>query len=182
MEPALVFLSHFSVVDLTKKDSEGKEQWLCQEDDSWHSQTPSHLQSDGTSESIPYATLIFSGPYQSQPPPSSPPLPAYQRSESTQPLLQEEEPQSPTQFSCMRAYQNVPITQGKDTGHGFSKCEETAGVNTTQHHLWDDFPLLHSLAIKEVWWGGDVFFFFVFRHDLDDGFKRVIHLSIIPQK
>lgn len=155
MEPALVFLSHFSVVDLTKEELESKDHWLHKESVSdlntcSSRQTPRPFKSSGTSESVPYATLVFSGPYQRQPPPHSPSLPAYQRSESTQPLLQEEEPQSPPPFNCMRSYQNVSMIQGQDTEHGFSECKEPAGVNITQHHLWEDFPLLHSLEMKEV--------------------------------
>ncbi|KAG5271419.1 hypothetical protein AALO_G00179530 [Alosa alosa] len=154
MEPVLVFLSHFSVVDLTDKEVDklvqtNKDHWLRHERDSdlyscGSSQPPSPFGSDSTSEPVPYATLVFSGPYQSQPPP-----PAYLRSESTQPLLEEEEPPSPTPFGCVRPYENV-ATQGKDEEHIFSECDETAGVDGTRHQRWEDFPLLNSLAVKDV--------------------------------
>ncbi|XP_062395294.1 granulocyte colony-stimulating factor receptor [Sardina pilchardus] len=155
MEHGLVFLTHFSVVDLTEKEMDklvqtNKDRWLRHEMDSdlyshSSSQPPSSpFGSDGTGEHVPYATLVFSGPYQSQPPP-----PAYLRSESTQPLLEEEEPPSPSPFGCVRHYENV-VVRGKDEEHIFSECEDTVGVDRKRDQRWEDFPLLNSLAVKEV--------------------------------
>ncbi|KAL2084935.1 hypothetical protein ACEWY4_020453 [Coilia grayii] len=164
MEPVLVFLSHFSVVDLTERHLEkliqsSKERWLCNEGDTnlyscGSSQASSPFDTDVTSsESVPYATLVFSGGYRGQPPlppPPDPPLPppAYLRSESTQPLLEEEEPQSPDPLSPL-PYRNMLLQVG-DPGDAFRECEEIEGGDKEQPQLWEDFPLLNSLAIKDV--------------------------------
>ncbi|XP_063055168.1 granulocyte colony-stimulating factor receptor [Engraulis encrasicolus] len=187
MEPVLVFLSHFSVVDLTDRHLEklmqsqsSKERWLCNESDSdlySCSSSQSPYDTDGTtSESVPYATLVFSGGYQGQPPPPNPNPdaspnpnpnpnpdpkpnpkpkpkalpPTYLRSESTQPLLAEEELQSPGPFSPL-PYRNVGLpAQAGGPSHDFGECEETRGDKEEEHQRWEDFPLLNSLAIKEV--------------------------------
>ncbi|XP_031432113.1 granulocyte colony-stimulating factor receptor [Clupea harengus] len=146
-EPGLVFLSHLSVVDLTEKKflQNDKDHWLCHDSESHlhSSQSSSPFDSDGTGEPVPYATLVFSGPYQCQPP-----HPTYLRSESTQPLLEEEEPQSPMTFDS-QPYENI-LVQGEDAEHVFSECEENAGLDKEERQLWVDFPLLNSLAMNEV--------------------------------
>lgn len=172
-ESTSVFLSHLSFMDIPKRIiEEGGGKFT---DDSWiDCESVEHPSDLGESicgsqiipgycrsqqESVPYGSVFFVGPYESQPvsppasQPASPPAsqPAsksriYLRSESTQPLLSEEEPDSPKLFLNTHAHNHkLPGEQAT-----FREChggvQGQAGVST----LWDDFPLLRALTINDT--------------------------------
>lgn len=147
-EPNPIYLSHLSFLDLPMKLSK-------QDDDLWlnSAEDTSDLgesicgspfipgYSGSNSDSVPYATVIFSGPC-SSPPPEQPHV--YLRSESTQPLLEHQDSFSP------KCYQNM-LTDGMPREQCFfgpcDDCvvEERADPNV----LWDDFPFLRALALND---------------------------------
>ncbi|XP_040900935.1 granulocyte colony-stimulating factor receptor [Toxotes jaculatrix] len=145
-EPNPIYLSHLSFLDLPMKLSK-------QEDDLWlnSAEETSDLgesicgspfipgYSGSNSESVPYATVIFSGPC-SSPPPKEPHV--YLRSESTQPLLETEETFSP------KCYQNITC-DGMPRGQCFfGPCHDVAEERADPEVLWDDFPFLRALAMN----------------------------------
>ncbi|XP_018555599.1 granulocyte colony-stimulating factor receptor [Lates calcarifer] len=148
-EPNPIYLSHLSFLDLPMKLSK-------QEDDLWlnSAEDTSDLgesicgspfipgYSGSNSDSVPYATVIFSGPC-SSPPPKEPHV--YLRSESTQPLLETEESFSP------KCYQNM-ATDGMPREQCFfgpsHDCVAEEGADPAI--LWDDFPFLRALAMNDT--------------------------------
>uniref|UniRef100_UPI0037E78A7F granulocyte colony-stimulating factor receptor n=1 Tax=Semicossyphus pulcher TaxID=241346 RepID=UPI0037E78A7F len=149
-EPNPVYLSHLSFLELpailSKEDH--CESWLNRSEntsDLGESICGSPFipgYSGSNSDSVPYATVVFSDPC-SSPSPTGPP--AYLRSESTQPLLETEEPFTP------KCYQNM-ATDGMGTeqcffgpGHDFVPKE---GVDLK--NLWDDFPFLRAIAMNDT--------------------------------
>ncbi|XP_073702932.1 granulocyte colony-stimulating factor receptor [Garra rufa] len=148
-EPVLVYLSHFSLLDLCenepfKSDYVKENQWsqdIASHDESHSSfQTRVRYDSEHDRDSIPYATVVFGGPYQNH---SSCP-PAYIRSESTQPLLGAEDPGSPSPYENVSPSENVSKVQ----------CFNTFSQNSTDseesEELWEEFPMLRSLEIRET--------------------------------
>uniref|UniRef100_A0A3P8YSW1 Colony stimulating factor 3 receptor n=1 Tax=Esox lucius TaxID=8010 RepID=A0A3P8YSW1_ESOLU len=95
-------------------------------------------------DSVPYATVVFDSPYSSQPPSQSH---AYLRSESTQPLLEEE----PEELSSPKEYQNIPVHREQVF---FRECLDDGlddGLDNGELcTLWDDFPMLRALAMNDV--------------------------------
>ncbi|XP_030639059.1 granulocyte colony-stimulating factor receptor, partial [Chanos chanos] len=138
-EPMLVSLSHLSVLDLSNDDGKMKDERLWQSDgkDGSDREETSPRPSISYNDSVPYATVVFSGSYRSQPSSSSP---VYLRSESTQPLLEAEEPSSPP------PYENVSVraTTENDQFGKFEAGSLGEGVNGMH---WEDFPLLSALDI-----------------------------------
>ncbi|XP_026866873.2 granulocyte colony-stimulating factor receptor [Electrophorus electricus] len=147
-EPVLVYLSHFSLLsssesELWKVDKKLKSsKWTydrCKADeghtDSSHDSRT--YNSGQMNESVPYATVVFAGPYRSQPVPP----PAYLRSDSTQPLLGEEEPSSPLPFKM------CPKVNVSEVDH-FSTCEENLKTVQIKGSLLEDFPMLRSLETQ----------------------------------
>lgn len=148
-EPDLVYLSHLSFLDLPGKLNKKNH------DDMWFnsSEDTSDLgesicgspfipeYSGSNSDSVPYATVVFSDPC-SSPTPSGPPV--YLRSESTQPLLETEESFTP------KCYQNMTTDerQAEQCFFGPSHdCVSKEGKDLTV--LWDEFPFLQALAMNE---------------------------------
>ncbi|XP_020489152.1 granulocyte colony-stimulating factor receptor isoform X1 [Labrus bergylta] len=149
-EPNLVYLSHLSFLDLPAKISkeDHDDLWLnSSEDTSDLGESicgspfiPGY--SGSNSDSVPYATVIFSGPC------SSPTLegpPVYLRSESTQPLLESEETFSP------KCYQNMATDQ-RPTEQCFFGPDLDCVTNKGKEleTMWDDFPFLRALAMTET--------------------------------
>lgn len=148
-DPVLVYLSHVSLLTLPEKElSKGDEKiksssWpyngksVDDHDDSSHESET--FDSEQQSESVPYATVVFAGPYQRQPVPP----PVYLRSESTQPLLGEEEPSSPRPYEKMTSQVNLP-----EVDH-FSIFHKNVGAGEEKASHWVDFPMLRSLEIND---------------------------------
>lgn len=148
-EPSPIYLSHLSFLDLPSKLSK-------EEDDLWlkSPEATSDLgesicgspfipgYSRSNSDSVPYATVIFSGPC-SSPPPKEPQV--YLRSESTQPLLETDESFSPKCYHNMAAHG----PQGEQCFFGPSHdCVVEEGADSVI--LWDDFPFLRALAMNDT--------------------------------
>uniref|UniRef100_A0A3P9IVW5 Colony stimulating factor 3 receptor (granulocyte) n=1 Tax=Oryzias latipes TaxID=8090 RepID=A0A3P9IVW5_ORYLA len=146
-EPNPKYLSHLSFLDLTTKLSK-------EEDDLWFNSTedtsdlgeslcgsPFILEyTASNSSSVPYATVIFSAPYNS-PAPEEPP--AYLRSESTQPLLEREESFSP------QCYQNV-ASGVKSEQCFFGQFQDYIPETVDDPAIaWDDFPFLSALSMYD---------------------------------
>lgn len=144
-----MYISHLSFLDLSKKlDKGGVEAWLHSGSDDTSDLgesicgsplTPDY--SGTTSESVPYATVIFSGPYASKP--ANQPH-VYLRSESTQPLLEAEEPFSP------KSYQNMPADGIPSEQYFFGQCQHGSPEREELGTLWDDFPMLRALAMNDA--------------------------------
>lgn len=147
-EPSLVYLSHLSFLDLPAKvQKEEDDGWLNNVEDTsdlgesicGSPTLPGYCGSN--SDSVPYATVIFSTNTCSSPAPRE--NHAYLRSESTQPLLEAEEAFTP------KCYQNV--TGEKTNEQCFfgssdsDDTEEVQGINI----LWDEFPFLRALAMND---------------------------------
>ncbi|XP_067093930.1 granulocyte colony-stimulating factor receptor [Osmerus mordax] len=114
-------------------------------------------------ESVIYGTVIFVGPYASQPAstpacqpasqPASQPAaqreaqsPKYLRSESTQPLLYEEEPDSPKPFLDTHIFNHgLPSEE-----MAFRECQDGAQGQGGVGFLWEDFPLLRALTMNDA--------------------------------
>ncbi|XP_054638343.1 granulocyte colony-stimulating factor receptor isoform X2 [Dunckerocampus dactyliophorus] len=149
-EPNPIYLSHLSFLELPMKPNKEEE------DDSPWSHGPEDTSdlgesicgspflpvfSSSNSDSVPYATVIFPAPC--SPPQQHPHV--YLRSESTQPLLESEDLQSP------KCYQNLAC----DGSHGeqcfFGPCGGPAEGEEAEPAIhWDDFPFLRSLAISDT--------------------------------
>lgn len=148
-EPNPVFLSHLSFLDLSMKLSkEEVDIWLnSAEDTSDLGESicgspfiPGY--SGSNSDSVPYATVIFSGQC-SSPPPKDPHV--YLRSESTQPLLESEESFSP------KCYQNMATDgmPGEQCFFGLGHdCAVEEGADPV--FIWDEFPFLKALATNDT--------------------------------
>ncbi|XP_076827898.1 granulocyte colony-stimulating factor receptor isoform X2 [Brachyhypopomus gauderio] len=144
-EPVLVYLSHFSLLSLPESELWEEDEKLrsnkwtydrgkADEGHTDSSRDSGPYNSEQLSESVSYATVVFAGAYRSQPGPP----PAYVRSDSTQPLLGEEEPSSPSPFE-MSAHMDVSAV-----GH-FSTHQENLKTEELQDSLLEDFPMLRSL-------------------------------------
>ncbi|KAM6967587.1 granulocyte colony-stimulating factor receptor [Aplochiton taeniatus] len=149
-ESSIVCLSHLSLWDLSKKlEKEGDDHWLHgdMEDtsdlgESICSSPISPGYTGSQSESIPYATVVFSCPYTSQPPTKAC---VFLRSESNQPLLENEEPPSP------QSYQNMPINwKPKQQGFFTENQDVSVTLRDNSDTLWNDFPLLQALALSDT--------------------------------
>ncbi|KAM9723100.1 granulocyte colony-stimulating factor receptor-like isoform 1-T4 [Menidia menidia] len=147
-EPNPKCLSHLSLLDLTTKPIKGMDDlWLNRTEDTSDLAKaicgspfiPGYNGSN--SNSVPYATVIFSAPFNNPPPMERP---VYLRSESTQPLLEMEESFSP------KSYQNM-VTDGMPVEQCFfgpdHDCIPEKGLDPAD--LWHDFPFLQALAMKE---------------------------------
>ncbi|KAL3059818.1 hypothetical protein OYC64_014419 [Pagothenia borchgrevinki] len=143
-EPNPMYLSHLSFLEfpakLSKKDDDA---WLSNAEDTsdlgesicGSPFLPGY--SGSNCDSVPYATVTFSGPCDS-PTPKDPH--AYLRSESTQPLLETEESFTP------KCYQNMAT----DKQCFFGPCHDCVPEKGTDPRiLWDDFPFLRALALND---------------------------------
>ncbi|KAK3572127.1 hypothetical protein QTP86_022205 [Hemibagrus guttatus] len=147
-DPVLMYLSHVSLLSLPEKESSkgdeniksgkwpynGKSVDAGHDDSSHDSET---FDSQQQSESVPYATVVFAGPYRRQP--VHPPV--YLRSESTQPLLAEEEPSSPRLYEKITSQTDPPVVDH------FSTFHKNLSAGKEKASLWGDFPMLRSLEI-----------------------------------
>lgn len=147
-EPSLVYLSHISFLDLPAKiKKEEDDHWLNSAEDTsdlgesicGSPTIPGYCGSN--SSSVPYTTVVFSTSPCTSPGPRE--NHAYLRSESTRPLLEEEEAFTPM------CYQNVlaektsePRFFGSSDSHG---VEEVPEPNVE----WDEFPFLSALAMND---------------------------------
>ncbi|XP_005173508.1 granulocyte colony-stimulating factor receptor isoform X1 [Danio rerio] len=141
-DPVLVYLSHLSLLDMTEKEpfKSGyvkENQWP--DDLNIHADTQS-CDLELERESVPYATVLFSTPYQIN---SSNP-PAYVRSESTQPLLAGDEPGSPPP-----PYENVPRGGAVSALNRFSAFSQSTQSEESDE-LWEEFPMLRSLEVNHI--------------------------------
>ncbi|XP_019122695.2 granulocyte colony-stimulating factor receptor [Larimichthys crocea] len=148
-EPNPIYLSHLSFLDILVK--------LGKDDDDVWSRSPEDTSDLGESicgspflpgysgsntDSVPYATVIFSGQF-SSPPPNVPHV--YLRSESTQPLLEMEESFSP------KCYQNMETDGMPREQCFFGPCDDCIPEEAADPAiLWDDFPFLQALAMNEM--------------------------------
>uniref|UniRef100_A0A671N7R9 Granulocyte colony-stimulating factor receptor-like n=1 Tax=Sinocyclocheilus anshuiensis TaxID=1608454 RepID=A0A671N7R9_9TELE len=148
MEPVLVYMSHFSLLDLAenepfKSDYVKENQWshdIDSHDESHPSfQTCVRYDTEHDKDSIPYATVVFGGPYQNH----SSSRPAYVRSESTQPLLGADDPGSPP------PYENVSPSGSVSQVQHFTTFPQKSTESEENEELWDEFPMLKSLEISD---------------------------------
>ncbi|KAK2903449.1 hypothetical protein Q8A67_008162 [Cirrhinus molitorella] len=148
-DTVLVYLSHFSLLDLSenepfKSDYVKENQWSHDIDshDESHSsfQTGVRYDSEHDRDSVPYATVVFGGPYQNH----SSGLPAYVRSESTQPLLGAEDPGSPP------PYENVSPSGSVSKVQRFTTYPQNSTESEENEELWEEFPMLKSLEIRDT--------------------------------
>ncbi|XP_051721937.1 granulocyte colony-stimulating factor receptor isoform X3 [Ctenopharyngodon idella] len=148
-DPMLVYLSHFSLLDLPEKelfksDYIKESQWshdIYSRDESHNSfQACGSYNSEHDRDSVPYATVVFGGPYQSH----SAPLPAYVRSDSTQPLLGGDEPGSPP------PYENVPLVRGVTKVKHFTAFPRNSTESEENEELWEEFPMLRLLETRHT--------------------------------
>lgn len=141
-DPVLAYLSQLSLLDLPEKehfksDYVKENQWP--DDIAIHAETQS-CDPELERESVPYATVLFSTPYQMN---SSNP-PAYVRSESTQPLLAGDEPGSPPP-----PYENVPRGGAVSALNRFSAFSQSTQSEESDE-LWEEFPMLRSLEVRDT--------------------------------
>lgn len=148
-EPNLVYLSNLSFLDLpTKIPKEEDDSWLNSAEDTSDlgesiCGSPFIPGYCGTnSDSVPYATLIFSSACTSPAPKEDH---IYLRSESTQPLLETEEAFTP------KCYQNIAT----DTTNGeqcfFGPCDsDELETRPEPDFVWDEFPFLRALALNDT--------------------------------
>jgi len=139
-----MYLSHLSFLEFPAKLSkEDDDAWLSNAEDTsdlgesicGSPFLPGY--SGSNCDSVPYATVIFSGPCDS---PTSKDPHAYLRSESTQPLLETEESFTP------KCYQNMAT----DEQCFFGPCHDCVPEKGTDPRiLWDDFPFLRALALND---------------------------------
>lgn len=151
-DPVLVYLSHVSLLSLAEKELSKKgdenfksNSWVnngksADTDHNDSSHDAKTFDSEQQSESVPYATVVFARPYRCQP--TAPPV--YLRSESTQPLLGDEEPTSPRPYEKMTTQVNLP-----EVDH-FSTFHKNLGAGEQKASLWVDFPMLRSLEINST--------------------------------
>lgn len=147
-EPNSIHLSHLSILDFPVKRSK-------EEDDPWLSSaeemsdlgesicgspfTPGY--SGSNSDSVPYATVIFSDPCNS---PIAEASHVYLRSESEQPLLETEESFSP------RCYHNIETDGMSVEQCFFGPCHDSVSDDAADPDvLWKDFPFLRALAMND---------------------------------
>ncbi|KAM6935147.1 granulocyte colony-stimulating factor receptor [Lycodopsis pacificus] len=144
-EPNPMYLSHLSFLDLhVKLTKEDDDPWSSSAEDTsdlgesicGSPFTPDY--SGSNSDSVPYATVVFSGPC------NSPTPHVYLRSESTQPLLETEESFSP------KCYHNM-ATNGMPSEQCFfgpsHDCVPVKGADPAI--VWDDFPFLRALSLND---------------------------------
>ncbi|KAM9797834.1 granulocyte colony-stimulating factor receptor-like [Neosynchiropus ocellatus] len=146
-EPNLIYLSHLSFMDIPMKlgHKDDDDAWLKNAEDTsdlgesicGSPCTPSFSNSD----SVPYATVVFSAP--ATDPSQLPRPPVYLRSESTRPLLESEECVSP------RSLQDFHSDGVEGETCFFGPNAGSADEPDTQD-LWNDFPLLRALAMNET--------------------------------
>lgn len=148
-EPNPIYLSHLSFLEVTTKLSQEKdENWLN------NAETTSDLgesiggspftsgYSGSNSDSVPYATVLFSSPANS-PLPQEPHV--YLRSESTQPLLEAEESFSP------KCYQNLGTDDKSREQCFFGPWDDCAPeIEEASDIVWNDFPFLRALAMTDT--------------------------------
>lgn len=148
-EPNPVCLSHLSFLNLPMNLRKDKDDlWLNNAEDTsdlGESICGSPLipeYSGSNSDSVPYATVIFSDSCNSPPRKDTH---VYLRSESTQPLLETEESFSP------KCYQNM-ATEGMPREQCFfGPCHDCVPEERVDSViLWDDFPFLQALAMNET--------------------------------
>ncbi|XP_068426122.1 granulocyte colony-stimulating factor receptor isoform X2 [Clinocottus analis] len=146
-EPNPMYLSHLSFLDLpVKRSKEDDDPWLSSADDTsdlgesicGSPFIPGY--SGSNSDSVPYATVIFSGPCNS---PTPKDLHVYLRSESTQPLLETEESFSP---KCYHNMTSVGMPSEQCFFGPSHDCEPEKGEGPDI--LCDDFPFLRALSLK----------------------------------
>lgn len=147
-EPNLVYLSHLSFLDLPMKLSKEEDLWSNNAEDTsdlgesicGSPFIPGY--SGSNSDSVTYATVIFSSPC-SSPSPTEPHV--YLRSESTQPLLERQDSFSP------KCYQNI-AEDGMSTEQCFFGPSHDCGAEEVADPviLWDDFPFLRALAMNDI--------------------------------
>ncbi|XP_077430983.1 granulocyte colony-stimulating factor receptor [Vanacampus margaritifer] len=138
-EPNPIYLSHLSFFEIPQKPNkkEDVKAWLNNAEDTsdlGESICGSPFIpgfSSSNSDSVPYSTVIFPAPHPHE----------YLRSESTQPLLESEEFQSP------KCYQNVDASENAQCFFGPCGPEEEANAATIQ---WEDFPFLRALAMNDT--------------------------------
>ncbi len=144
-----MYLSHLSFLDLpVKLSKEDDDPWLSSAEDTsdlgesicGSPFIPGY--SGSNSDSVPYATVIFSGPSNSPTPKGHQ---AYLRSESTQPLLETEESFSP------KCYQNMATDEMQREQCFFGQCHDCVPEEAADPGiLWDDFPFLRALAMNDA--------------------------------
>ncbi|XP_029308438.1 granulocyte colony-stimulating factor receptor [Cottoperca gobio] len=143
--PNPMYLSHLSFLDLpVKLSKEDDDVWLSSAEDTSDlgesicgSPFIPGYSTGSNSDSVPYATVVFSSPSNS-PTPKDPRV--YLRSESTQPLLETEESFSP------KCYQNMEteVSQSEQCFFGPSHdCVPEKGTDACI--VWNDFPFLRAL-------------------------------------
>ncbi|XP_034029954.1 granulocyte colony-stimulating factor receptor [Thalassophryne amazonica] len=147
-EPNPIYLSHLSFLELPNMpDKKKDDSWLHTSEDDTSDLGESILGSpfvpgySGTnSDTVPYATVIFSGPG------TSPTAqgPHYLRSDSTQPLLDTEETFSPHCYQNMTA-DGISSEQCFFGWYHNDEPQEEADMGV----FWDDFPFLRALAMNE---------------------------------
>ncbi|XP_074509200.1 granulocyte colony-stimulating factor receptor-like isoform X1 [Sebastes fasciatus] len=149
-EPDPMYLSHLSFLDLpVRLGKEDIDPWLSSAEDT--SDPGEYIcgspfipgYSGSNSDSVPYATVIFSGPC-SSPTPKDPHV--YLRSESTQPLLESEESFSP------KCYQNMATDGMSSEQCFFGPCHDDYAPEESVDPgvLWDDFPFLRALSLNDT--------------------------------
>ncbi|XP_073342196.1 granulocyte colony-stimulating factor receptor [Pagrus major] len=147
-EPNPMYLSHLSFLDLPVKPSkEDDDPWLSDAEDTsdlgesicGSPFIPGY--SGSNSDSVPYATVIFTGPCSS---PTAKTPHVYLRSESTQPLLETEESFTP------KCYQNMATDGMTKKQCFFGPCHDCVPEEAADPDiLWDDFPFLRALAMND---------------------------------
>ncbi|XP_066540138.1 granulocyte colony-stimulating factor receptor [Hoplias malabaricus] len=176
-DPALVYLSHFSLLSLSEKELwKGKttdylhcKKWSFDDDDDDESTNEDHSDSSrdsgiynsgSQSESVPYATVVFANPYRTQPAPlpasqcsESTHLPTYQRSGSTHlPAYQRSESTQPLlgeeEPSSPRLFEKMPTQEELTEADHFTTFQEHSKSN--EGSLWKDFPMLQALEIRSI--------------------------------
>ncbi|XP_063735028.1 granulocyte colony-stimulating factor receptor isoform X2 [Eleginops maclovinus] len=148
-EPNPMYLSHLSFLELpVKLSKEDDDPWLSNKEDTsdlGESICGSPFLSGycgSNSDSVPYATVIFSGPCDSL---TSKDPHVYLRSESTQPLLENEESVTP------KCYQNMATDGMQSEQCFFGPCHNCVPEEGNDPRiLWDDFPFLHSLTLNDT--------------------------------
>ncbi|XP_067305479.1 granulocyte colony-stimulating factor receptor [Pseudorasbora parva] len=148
-DPVLVYLSHFSLLDLSEKeplksDYVKESQWsrdIDSRNESHNSfQDRSSYDSTQDRDSVPYATVVFGSSYQSH----SSPMPAYVRSDSTQPLLEGDDPGSPP------PYENVSLGRRVPKVKHFNAFPLNSTQSEENEEVWEEFPMLKSLEIGDT--------------------------------
>ncbi|CAM4696908.1 unnamed protein product [Leuciscus chuanchicus] len=146
-DPVSVFLSRFSLLDLSEKepfkgDYVKESQWshdMVSRNGSHRSFQACSYDSEQDKDSVPYATVVFGGSHQSH----ATPLPPYVRSESTQPLLGGDEPGSPP------PYENVSLGRRVSKAKHFTAFLPNSTGSQENKELWEEFPMLRSLEIRD---------------------------------